>query len=45
MYTRTLLEQEFSGFERIQIDEYDVEMHEGSAHGGMAAVIDLVGWK
>jgi SAM-dependent methyltransferase len=45
MYTRALLEQEFAGFQRLKIDEYDVEMHEGSAHGGMAAVIDLVGWK
>lgn len=45
MYTRALLEREFAGFERIRIDEYDVEIHEGSAHGGMSAVIDLVGWK
>lgn len=45
MYTRTLLEQAFAGFARLQIDEYDIEMHEGSAHGGMAAVIDLVAWK
>jgi SAM-dependent methyltransferase len=45
MYTRALLEREFAGFERIRIDEYDVEMHEGSAHGGMSAVIDLVAWK
>ncbi len=45
MYTRALLEREFASFSRLQIDEYDVEMHEGSAHGGMSAVIDLVGWK
>jgi SAM-dependent methyltransferase len=45
MYTYALLEREFAEFRRILIDEYDVEMHEGSAHGGMAAVIDLVGWK
>jgi SAM-dependent methyltransferase len=45
MYTRALLEREFADFERIRIDEYDVEMHEGSAHGGMSAVIDLVGRK
>jgi len=45
MYTRALLEREFAGFKRIRIEEYDVEMHEGSAHGGMSAVIDLVGWK
>ncbi len=45
MYTRSLLEHEFASFKSIRIEEYDVEMHEGSAHGGMAAVIDLVGWK
>ena len=45
MYTRALLEQEFAGLERILIEEYDAEMHEGSAHDGMAAVIELVGWK
>src|SRR5262245_28471189 len=45
MYTRDLLEQEFGSFTRVQIEAYDVEMHEGSAHGGMSAVIDLVGWK
>jgi SAM-dependent methyltransferase len=45
MYTRALLEREFAGFKRIRIEEYDVEMHEGSAHGGMSAVINLVGSK
>jgi SAM-dependent methyltransferase len=45
MYTRALLEREFAGFKRMRIEEYDVEMHEGLAHGGMSAVIDLVGWK
>jgi SAM-dependent methyltransferase len=45
MYTRALLEREFASFKNVQIEEYDVEMHEGAAHGGMSAVIDLVGWK
>jgi SAM-dependent methyltransferase len=45
MYTRALLEREFSSFKGIRIEEYDVEMHEGSAHGGMSAVINLVGRK
>jgi SAM-dependent methyltransferase len=45
MYTRALLEREFASFRRLQIEEYDTEMHEGSAHAGMSAVIDLVGWK
>ena len=45
MYTRALLEREFASFRRIEIEEYDVEMHEGTAHAGMSAVINLVGWK
>jgi SAM-dependent methyltransferase len=45
MYTRALLEREFAAFKNVRIEEYDVEMHEGAAHGGMSAVIDLVGWK
>jgi SAM-dependent methyltransferase len=45
MYTRAPLEREFASFKRIRIEEYDAEMHEGSAPGGMSAVIDLVGWK
>ena len=45
MYTRPLLEQAFAGFATRQIDEYEVEMHEGSGHGGLSAVIDLVARK
>lgn len=45
MYTRELLEREFASFSRLKINEYDAEIHEGTAHGGMSAVIDLVGWK
>lgn len=45
MYTRELLEREFAGFSSLRIEEYDAEIHEGTAHGGMSAVIDLVGWK
>lgn len=45
MYTRDLLEQEFGTFAKVMISEYEVEMHEGSGHGGMSAVIDLVGTK
>ncbi len=45
MYTRTLLEAEFGGFSELHIDEYDSEMAEGTAHGGMSALIDLVGRK
>jgi SAM-dependent methyltransferase len=45
MYTRALLEREFASFKNIWIEEYDIEMHEGSAHSGMSAVINLVGRK
>ena len=45
MYTRALLEREFSSFKDIRIEEHDIEMQEGSAHGGMSAVINLVGRK
>jgi SAM-dependent methyltransferase len=45
MYTRALLEREFGDFEKVRIDEYDVDIREGTAHGGMSAVIDLIGWK
>jgi len=45
MYTSALLEAAFSGFAELNIDEHDSEMAEGTAHGGMSALIDLVGRK
>jgi SAM-dependent methyltransferase len=45
MYTRELLEREFAGFKRIEIEQFDAEIYEGTAHGGMSALITLVGWK
>ena len=45
LYTRELLEKEFSDFAEIEIAEYDSEIHEGPGHGGMSALIDLVGRK
>ena len=42
MYTRDWLEQQFSGWEILVLNEYDAEMQEGRAHGGMSALIDLV---
>ena len=45
LYTRALLEESFSDFSKIEIAEYDAEIHEGPGHGGMSALIDLVGWK
>ena len=45
MYTRELLERTFGDFAEIRIEEYETEMHEGSSHGGMSALIDLIGKK
>jgi hypothetical protein len=45
LYTRTLLEESFSDFTSLEIEEYDREIFEGGGHGGMSALIDLVGRK
>jgi SAM-dependent methyltransferase len=45
MYTRALLEAEFGSFAELDIHEHDSEIKEGTAHGGMSALIDLVGRK
>jgi cyclopropane fatty-acyl-phospholipid synthase-like methyltransferase len=45
LYTRELLEEAFGGFTSLQIREHDSEIHEGAGHGGMSALIDLVGRK
>lgn len=45
LYTRVMLENEFGGFSRIEIEEAERPLAEGAGHSGMSAVIDLVGWK
>ncbi len=45
LYTRVLLEDAFSKFSSIEIDEYEVEIDEGARHRGMSALIDFVGRK
>lgn len=45
LYTRELLEAAFADFASIDIREYDAEIQEGAGHGGMSALIDLVGRK
>ena len=45
LYTRALLEAEFSGLSEITITEHDSMTSEGTGHVGMAALIDLVGRK
>lgn len=45
LYTRALLEKEFGDFTGLDIAEYDRDIQEGPGHGGMSALIDLVGYK
>ncbi len=45
LYTRELLEEAFGDFSSLDIREYETVIHEGSRHGGMSALIDLVGRK
>ena len=45
LYTRGLLEDSFKDFASVEIEEYDAMIQEGSGHGGMSALIDLVGRK
>ncbi len=45
LYTRALLEKAFGDFASLDIREYDSEIHEGAGHGGMSALIDVVGVK
>jgi cyclopropane fatty-acyl-phospholipid synthase-like methyltransferase len=45
LYTRELLEKAFADFSSIEVREYDAEIHEGSGHGGLSALVDLVGRK
>jgi cyclopropane fatty-acyl-phospholipid synthase-like methyltransferase len=45
LYTRELLERAFGDFASLDIKEYDADIREGHGHGGMSALIDLVGRK
>jgi SAM-dependent methyltransferase len=45
LYTSALLEAEFRGFRDMRIVEEEIEMHEGTAHGGMSAVINFTARK
>lgn len=45
LYTRALLEEAFSDFASIEIDEYETELDEGARHKGMSALIDFIGRK
>ena len=45
MYTRDWLERAFAGWEKLEVAEYDAMIHEGKAHSGKSALIDLVAGK
>ena len=45
LYTRALLEESFGDMAELEIREHDSMIHEGTAHVGMSALIDLVGVK
>jgi SAM-dependent methyltransferase len=45
LYTRAMLESEFLGFHQLHIVEEEREIHEGTSHGGMSAMIGLTGRK
>lgn len=45
LYTRELLETAFADFASLEVREYDARIDEGSGHGGLSALVDLVGRK
>ena len=45
LYTPALLEEAFSDFSSIEIEEYETELDEGARHKGMSALIDFIGRK
>ncbi len=45
LYTLDLLRESFSDMDIELLQEYDVELNEGSGHHGMSAVVDLVARK
>lgn len=45
LYTSAMLKEAFAGFTDMQIVEEELEMHEGSGHGGMSAVVNFTARK
>jgi SAM-dependent methyltransferase len=45
LYTRAMLESAFLGFRQLDIVKEEREIHEGTSHGGMSAMIGLTGTK
>ena len=42
LYTRPMLEKAFADFHDTIVTEEELEMHEGTSHSGMSAVIGLI---
>jgi cyclopropane fatty-acyl-phospholipid synthase-like methyltransferase len=45
LYTHELLRDAFAGMEILRLQDYELELQEGSGHAGRAALIDLVARK
>ena len=45
LYTREMLEQAFGDFTSLDIREHDSDIREGDGHGGLSALVDVVGVK
>ncbi len=45
LYTADMLRAAFADMDILLLDEYDAEIHEGSRHHGLSALIDLVARK
>ena len=45
LYTRATLETAFGDFTSLEITEHDSVINEGAGHGGLSALVDLVGRK
>jgi SAM-dependent methyltransferase len=45
LYTRSMLEDAFGDFRDIRIVEEELDIHEGTSHGGMSAVINFTARK
>ena len=45
LYTRTMLEQGFGELRNMKIVEQELEMHEGTSHAGLSAVIGMTARK
>ena len=45
LYTEAMIREAFADFEILELNSVDKELHEGSGHQGMSAVVELVARK